>query len=81
LSELGGGHGAAKKVALSFRAVPRLKKPELFLRFDALGDHPLLEILAISIMAPTIAESFGSSEIWRTKDWSIFKTSMGNCRR
>jgi|CZKR01.1.fsa_nt_gi hypothetical protein len=29
------------------------------------------------IMAPTIVESSGSAVIWWTKDWSIFKTSMG----
>jgi len=43
---MGGGHGTAKQVALSFRAVPGLKKCELFLCFDALGNHPLFEILA-----------------------------------
>src|ERR1022692_2701163 len=41
-----GAHGLAEQVALSFLTVLGLKECELFLRFDALGNHALLEVLA-----------------------------------
>src|SRR5712692_6338828 len=46
MGKLGGGQGPAEEVALSFRTVLGLKEYELFLRFDALGNHALLEVLA-----------------------------------
>src|ERR1700730_3079576 len=41
-----GGQGPAEEVALSFGTVLGLKECELFLRFDALGNHAQLEGLA-----------------------------------
>jgi hypothetical protein len=46
LGELCGGQRPAEEAALSFRTVPGPKEGELFRRFDALGNHPLLEVLA-----------------------------------
>src|ERR1700687_3305870 len=43
MCKLCGGQGPAEEVALSFRTVLGLKECELFLRFDALGNHALLE--------------------------------------
>src|ERR1700723_3138331 len=46
LGELCGGHGPAEEVALAFRTVVGPKECELFLCFDAFGNHALLEVLA-----------------------------------
>ena len=46
LSKLGGGHGATEEVTLTFGTAVGLKESELFLRFDALGDDALIEVLA-----------------------------------
>ncbi len=46
MGKLGGVQGPAEEVALSFCTVLGLEECELFLRFDALGNHPLLEVLA-----------------------------------
>src|SRR5580704_9015220 len=46
MRKLCSGQGRAEEVALSFRTVLGLKECELFLRFDALGNHALLEVLA-----------------------------------
>src|ERR1700728_119449 len=46
MGEFFGGHGLAEEVALSFRTVQGLKKSELLSRFNALGNHALLKILA-----------------------------------
>src|SRR5580704_13859841 len=46
MGKLCGGQGPAKEVALSFRTVPGLKECELLLRFDAFGNHALLEVPA-----------------------------------
>src|ERR1700689_5452549 len=46
MSKLRGGNGSAEKVALSFRTMPGLQEFELFLGFNALGNHAPLEILA-----------------------------------
>ena len=46
MGKLCGGQGPAEEVALSFRAVMGLKECALFLRFDALGNHALLEVFA-----------------------------------
>src|ERR1700730_5633483 len=44
--KLSGGQGPAEEIALSFRTMMRLKECALLLRFDALCNHALLEILA-----------------------------------
>src|SRR6266404_2211399 len=46
MGKLCGGQGPAEEVALSFRTVMGLKECALLLRFDALGNHALLEVLA-----------------------------------
>src|ERR1700676_1290294 len=46
MGKLRGGQGPAEEVALSFCTVLGLKECELFVSFDALGNHALLEILA-----------------------------------
>jgi len=46
LGELGGGQGPAEELALSFRAALGLKVGPLFWRFDALGNHQVLEALS-----------------------------------
>ena len=46
MGELCGGHGPAEEVALAFGAVVGPKEFELFLCFDAFGNHTLLEVLA-----------------------------------
>src|ERR1700686_1590958 len=46
LSELGSGHGAAEEVTLTLGTAAGLKESELFLRFDALGDDALIEVLS-----------------------------------
>src|ERR1019366_8059463 len=46
MGEFCGGHGVAEEVALSFRTVLGLKESELLLRFNALGNHALLQVLA-----------------------------------
>src|ERR1700687_1370655 len=43
MGKLGGGQGPAEEVALSFRTVLGLKVGPLFLRFDALSNHKMLE--------------------------------------
>ena len=45
MGELGGGYGPAEEVALSFRTTLGLKVSPLFSRFDALGNHEVLEAL------------------------------------
>src|SRR5258708_2596258 len=40
-----------------------------------------LRLFPMSMMTLTMEESSGSAVIWWTKDCSIFRTSMGNCRR
>ena len=44
LGEQSGGQRRTEEVALSLRAVPRLKKCELFRSFDAFGNDALLEV-------------------------------------
>src|ERR1700732_5370443 len=44
--KLSGGQRPAEEIALSFRTVVSLKECALLLRFDALGNHALLEVLA-----------------------------------
>jgi hypothetical protein len=46
MGKLCGGQGLAEEVALSFRTVVGPKECELFLRFDTLGNHALLEVFA-----------------------------------
>src|ERR1700674_2093279 len=46
MGKLGGGQGPAEEVALSFRTVLGLKVGPLFLRFDALSNHEMLEALS-----------------------------------
>src|SRR5882762_2096262 len=46
MRKLCGGQGSAEKVALSFRATLGLKVGPLFLRFDALGNHEVLQTLS-----------------------------------
>jgi hypothetical protein len=46
MGKLCGGQGPAEEVALPFSAVLDLKECQLFLRFDALGNHALLEVFA-----------------------------------
>src|SRR6266852_2516040 len=46
MRKLCSGQGAAEQVALSFRATLGLKVGPLFLRFDAFGNHEVLEALS-----------------------------------
>src|ERR1700730_14259227 len=46
MGKLCGGQRLAEEIALSSRTVLGLKECELFLGFDALGNHALLEVLA-----------------------------------
>jgi hypothetical protein len=46
MRKLCSGQGSAEEVALSFCATLRLKVCPLFLRFDALGTHEVLEALS-----------------------------------
>src|SRR6266849_148054 len=46
MGKLCGAQGPAEEVALSFRATLGLKVGSLFLRFDALGNHEVLEALS-----------------------------------
>jgi hypothetical protein len=46
MGKLRGGQGPAEEVALPFRTVVGLKECELFLSFDTLGNHALLEVFA-----------------------------------
>jgi len=46
MGKLFGGQGPAEEVALSFCATLALKVGPLFLRFDALGNHEVLEALS-----------------------------------
>jgi hypothetical protein len=46
MGKLCGGQRPAEEVPLSFRAAVGLKECELFVRFDAFGNHALLEVLA-----------------------------------